>query len=310
VHPALRLTVAGFALVVALAGGRDLRAQVQPPAFHVGVDLVSLNVTVSNGNRLYVTDLDRDDFVVLEDGVPQELRFFARTGVPLAVGLLIDASASMRQMLASVQTAAIGFVRQIGPMDLATMIGFDDRVQTAQGLTSDQQALETAIRQTASGGSTALYNAVYITLKEMAKLPRDDRQNRRRRAIIVLSDGDDTASLVSFDTVLELAANSGTAIYTIGLWPRHRVALQDTQYAEFVLRRLAEQTGGRAFFPQHIKGLAAAYGDIRQELANQYSLAYQSSSSRRAGEWRGITVRVNRPDVMVRTKKGYFGSTK
>jgi VWFA-related protein len=107
-----------------------------------------------------------------------------------------------------------------------------------------------------------------------------------------------------------LAANSGTAIYTIGLSPRHRVGLQDNQYAQYVLRRLAEQTGGRAFFPQNIKALAAAYGDIREELANQYSLAYQSSSSRRAGEWRGITVRVNRPDVMVRTKKGYFGSTK
>ena len=310
VHPALRLTVAGFALMVALAGGRDLGAQVQSPAFHVGVDLVSLSVTVSKGHRQYVPDLDRDDFVVLEDGVQQELKFFARTGVPLAVGILIDTSASMRQMLPSVQTAAIGFVRKIGPLDLATMIGFDDRVQTAQGLTSDQHALERAIRQTATGGSTALYNAVYITLKEMAKLPRDDRQNRRHRAIIVLSDGDDTASLVSFDTVLELAANSGTAIYTIGLWPPPRRALQDNQYSQYVLRRLAERTGGRAFFPPHTKGLAAVYSDIREELANQYSLAYQSSSLRRAGKWREITVRVNRPDVVVRTKKGYFGSTK
>jgi Ca-activated chloride channel family protein len=274
------------------------------------VDLVSLSVTVSNGNRRYVPDLNRDDFVVLEDGVPQELRFFARTGVPLALGLLIDTSASMGQMLASVQKAAIGFVRQIGPMDLATMIGFDDRIQTAQGLTSDHQALENAIRQTATGGSTALYNAVYITLKEMAKLPRDDRQNRRRRAIVVLSDGDDTASLVSFDAVLELASSSGTAIYTIGLWPRQRVGLQDNHHAQYVLRRLAEQTGGRAFFPQDMKGMATAYGDIREELANQYSLAYQSSNSRRAGEWRRITVRVNRPGVMVRTKKGYFGPTK
>jgi Ca-activated chloride channel family protein len=303
--------VVGLALTVALGLGERMWAHPQRPAFRVGVDLVSLSVTATDANQRYVSDLNRDDFVVLENGITQNLTFFARTGIPLALALLIDTSASMEQTLATAQDAAIGFVRQIGPTDLATIIDFDSRVQTAQGFTSDQGALESAIRRTAAGGSTALYNAVYIALKELGKvMPQDDPQTPRRRAIIVLSDGDDTSSLVSFDEVLDLASRSDMAIYTIGLGSREPVGPRNNRDGQFVLRRLAQQTGGRAFFPQDIKDLAGVYSDIRAELASQYSLAYESSSGSRDGQWRRIAVRVNRPSVTVRTRQGYFAPTK
>jgi Ca-activated chloride channel family protein len=300
------LTALGFQAVTSV-----VRAQPQRPAFRGGVDLVSLSVTATDSSQRYVAYLTQQDFVITENGVPQELSFFAKAGIPLGLALLIDTSASMDQNLATAQEAAIGFVREIGPSDLATIIDFDSRVQTAQPLTNDQRALEHAIRGTAAGGSTALYNAVYIALKELAKLPTGEVQMPRRRAIVVLSDGDDTSSLVSFDEVLDVAARSGTVIYTIGIGPSTPTTTRTGRNdGQFVLRRLAQQTGGRAFFPQNIKDLAGVYADIREELSSQYALAYESTSAQRDGQWRRVAVRVSRPGVVVRTKPGYFAPAK
>lgn len=310
-----RRVLLGVTVAVGLVDGifdrRALLAQPERPAFRVGVDLISLSVTVTDPGRRYVANLDRNDFVVIENGVPQELAFFARTGVPVALALLIDTSASMEQSMSTAQDAAIGFARQLGPGDVATVIDFDTRVQTAQGFTNDVGALETAIRATSAGGSTALYNAVYIALRELNKLmPENDRAGPRRRAIVVLSDGDDTSSLVSFDEVLDLASRSDTVIYTIGLGARQSTVPRTNEEGHFVLRRLAQQTGGQSFFPQHIKDLAEVYHDIRDELSSQYSLAYESSSGLRDGQWRRIAVRVNRPSATVRTRQGYYAPAK
>jgi VWFA-related protein len=305
---AFLLSIALFVTTLTTAV-QAVKPQPQGPEFRVGVDLVSLSVTATDSNHRYVPDLAREDFLVTENGVPQDVTFFAKAGVPLALALLIDTSASMDQSLTTAQEAAIGFVRQIGSADLATVIDFDSGVETAQTLTGDKQALEQAIRRTAAGGSTALYNAVYIALKELAKSPSGEVP--RRRAIIVLSDGDDTSSLISFDEVLDLAARSDTAIYAIGLGFSGPSAARTTQHdGQFVLRRLAQPTGGRAFFPQRIQELAGVYADIREELASQYALAYQSNSARRDGQWRRIAVRVNRSGVLIRTRPGYFAPAK
>jgi Ca-activated chloride channel family protein len=299
-------------VMVMMVNQPQLGAQLSHAPFRTGIDLVSLNVTVSTSAQQYVGGLDRDDFVVLENGVPQNVTFFAKTAVPLALALLLDSSASMEQAMAAAQEAAIGFSRTLGPADLATIIDFDTRVETAQGFTSDVGALEDAIRRTAAGGSTALFNAVYIALKELSKVKTTGEERApRRRAIIVLSDGDDTSSLVSFEEVLDAATRSDTVIYTIGLGVGHGPGPRSgSQEGAFILRRLAEQTGGRAFFPKEAKDLAAVYGDIREELSSQYSLAYESSSARTNGEWRRIAVRVNRPSVIVRTRQGYFAPRK
>jgi Ca-activated chloride channel family protein len=286
-------------------------AQQERARFRAGVDLISLSVTVTDPNRRYVTDLDRDDFIVTENGVAQPLTFFGKRGIPLALAILIDSSASMEAAMGRAQEAAAGFVRQLGAEDVATIVDFDSRVQIAQGFTGDHELLESAIRQTQAGGSTALHNAVYIALRELGKrMALDDPDAPRRRAIVVLSDGEDTSSLVSFEELLDAASRSDAVIYTIGLGIRDAVPVRGGQDGQFVLRRLAQQTGGRAFFPADVKDLADVYADIRSELASQYLLAYESRNGVTNGQWRNVAVRVKREGATVRTRQGYFAPRK
>ena len=279
------------------------------PAFRTTVDIVSLNVTVMDGQNRYVTDLEQGDFSVFEDGVKQDLTFFTRRQQAIALSLLLDSSASMEDKLQTLQTAAANFIKRLKSNDLGQVIDFDSSVQIRQGFTSNQADLERAVFQTASGGSTSLHNAIYISLKELAKIRAANEEDVRRQALVVFSDGEDTSSLVSFDEVLDLAKRSETAIFTIAL----RGA--DTQTrgfreAEFVMRQLAQETGGRAFFPQKIQDLEGVYSTIGDELASQYSLAYTSRNARRDGAWRRVVVQVAKASVTPRTKKGYYAPTR
>jgi Ca-activated chloride channel family protein len=168
--------------------------------------------------------------------------------------------------------------------------------------------LERAIRSTVADGSTALYNAVYIALKELDKLAHAEADAPRRQAIVLLSDGDDTSSLMAFEDVLELAKRSNTAIYSVGIGQRDASGHLARHDAEFALRRLATQSGGRAFFPAEMRQLPGIYGEIRDDLASQYALAYASTNGLRDGQWRRVTVRMTQPDLAARTKPGYFAS--
>jgi VWFA-related protein len=254
-----------------------------------------------------VSDLTKDDFVVLEDGKPQTLSYFARSDVPLAVALLIDSSASMLTTLATAQEAAVGFVRELTERDLAMIIDFDTKVQIRQPFTSDHALLEEAILRTTAGGSTMLNTAVYIALRELSRLNvGDEGVTARRRAIVLLSDGDDTNSLVSFDDVVDLAERSNIGIYAIGLRGDERFRPRRTVQGDFVLRRFAAQTGGRVVFPMTMKDIVDAYSDIRRELANQYMIAYESPPGP-ARRWRNVVVRVNRTGTVARTRPGYYG---
>jgi len=279
----------------------------KPQVFRAGVELVSLNVTVLDSQGRYVTDLEQGEFSVFEDGAKQELTFFNRTNLPIALSLLIDSSASMEQRMEHAQEAAIGFARRIRSQDLAQIVDFDSRVEIKHGFTNRIEELETAIRTTSPGGSTALHNAVYISLKELAKVRARNPDEIRRQAIVVLSDGEDTSSLVSFEEVLELAKRSETAIYTIGLQPRETSALRGFREAEFVLRQLAQETGGRAFFANKIEDLKDVYAQIADELSSQYSMGYASKNPRRDGAFRRLVVQVARPNTTARTKRGYYG---
>ena len=282
--------------------------QDQPtPAFRAGVDVVSLNVTVSDLDGRFVTNLDQTNFQVYEDGVQQNVTFFTKTQLPIALAMLIDTSASMDENMAIAQEAAIGFSQRLRPEDLAEIVDFDSRVNILQTFTNDAVELEQAIQQTSAGGSTSLYNAIYISLRELSKAPLQ-RADVRREAIIVLSDGEDTSSLVTFDEVLEQAKRSETAIYSIGLQSddsRSRVGFRE---ADFVLRQLAQETGGRAFFPNEVDELPKIYQDISDELSSQYSVGYISGNPLRNGQWRRIVVRVDRESIEARAKQGYYAS--
>jgi len=280
--------------------------QDQPtPAFRAGVDVVSLNVTVSDLDGRFITNLDQTNFQVYEDGVQQNVTFFTRTQLPIALAMLIDTSASMDEKMATAQEAAIGFSQRLRPEDLVEIVDFDSRVNILQTFTNDAVELEQAIQQTSAGGSTSLYNAIYISLRELSKAPLR-RADVRREAIIVLSDGEDTSSLVTFDEVLEQAKRSETAIYSIGLQSddsRSRVGFRE---ADFVLRQLAQETGGRAFFPNEVDELPKIYQEISDELSSQYSVGYISGNPLRNGQWRRIVVRVDRESVEARAKQGYY----
>ena len=300
------LAIVAALSILASPGEADLRAQSPGVRFRAGVELVSLSVTVTDGTQKHVTDLEQADFTVLEEGRPQEITFFRKADVRLALALLVDSSASMEQSLPVAQEAASGFVKQLAPSDVASVIDFDSRVQVVSEFTNDKTVLEDAIHKTAAGGSTSLYNSIYIALRELGKIRLEDERegSLRRRVVVVLSDGEDTSSLVSYDEVAEAAARSDTVIYTIGLGIGDTAGRRTPQDAAFVLRRLAQQTGGRSFFPILAKELIPVYREIRDELSSQYMLAYVSTSPR--GQWRRLSVRVNRPGVAVRTREGYF----
>jgi Ca-activated chloride channel family protein len=282
----------------------------QAPAFKSGIDLVSLNVTVADGTGRYVTDLKEDEFNVFEDGVKQDLTFFTSRKNPIALAMLLDSSASMENKLPILQSAAVNFVRRLSPNDLASIIEFDSTVYVRQAFTSNQADLERGIQKLHAGGSTALHNAIYWALKDIKKVQQaaTAEENPRRQALVVFSDGQDTYSIMPYEEVLDLAKRSETAIYTIGL----RDPINNTRgfnNSEFVLRQLAVETGGRAFFPDNISDLSNVYGQIADELSSQYALGYTSKNQRRDGAWRRIVVQATRPSLTTRTKLGYFAPT-
>jgi Ca-activated chloride channel family protein len=278
----------------------------QRPSFRSGVDVVSLNVTVTDQSRNFVTSLEQGDFVVYEDGVKQDVTYFNKSQLPIALSLLVDTSASMEDKLRLAQEAAIGFVRRLRTDDIAQIIDFDSRVSILQQFTAERAALEAAIRQTVPNGSTSLHNAIYISLKELKKVRATSTGDVRRQAIVVLSDGEDTSSLVPFEEVLDLAKRSEVIVYTIGIRGRD-LGARGFPEAEFVLRQFAQETGGRAFFPASANELDGIYALIADELSAQYALAYSSRNPRRDGQWRRIVVRTTRPELAARTKQGYFG---
>jgi Ca-activated chloride channel family protein len=261
---------------------------------------------VTDSSSHYIADLTDKDFEVFEDGVKQDLILFNRSNLPVALILLMDTSSSMEDRLTLAQDAAIGFIRKLRPADLGEVISFDSRFQTLQKFTNNPVDLEAAIRKTVAGGSTSLFNALYVSLKDLKKIPTRTEQDVRRQAIILLSDGEDTSSLITFDDVMEFARRSETAIYPIGLMADEPAQSKGFREATFELRQLASDTGGRSFFPNDAKSLSGVYSQIYDELSSQYTIGYTSKNTRRDGAWRRLVVRVDRPNLSTRTKQGYF----
>jgi Ca-activated chloride channel family protein len=284
----------------------------QAPAsqvFRGGTDTVSLSVTVVDTQGRHVSGLTKDDFQVLEDFVPQRIETFAGHPQPIALSVLMDTSTSMEQTLTIAQQAAIGFAKRLGPSDLAQIIDFDSSIVILQEFTRDQALLETAIKRTRAGGSTALYHAIYTALDEQKRVRARSADELRRQAVVVLSDGEDTSSMIEYEQVLDSAKRSEVVVYAIGLRGKNTVPRRGFNEAEFVLRTLSQETGGRVFFVDDAHQLSSIYSQIADELANQYTIGYTSKNSKRDGTWRRITVNVSAPGATARTKSGYYGPT-
>ncbi len=303
---------AGPVLAAATAALIGLAAVPQgQEVFRAGTDTVLLSVTASDGRTHPVSGLDEGDFRVLEDGVPQAISLFARDPQPIALSILIDSSTSMEDKLRVAEDAAIGFCRRLGPNDEAQVVTFNSEIRIRQPFTHDVAALEKAIRTTRASGSTSLYTAIYVALNELNRVRRQSPEAVRRQAMIVLSDGEDTTSLLGYEEVLDLSKRSTVAVYAIGLRDRSSSAsAHGFNEADFVLRTLSQTTGGRVFFVQDPAELPGIYGQIADELANQYILGYVSTNTSRDGAWRRVAVQIKRPGVIARTKAGYFGPKK
>jgi Ca-activated chloride channel family protein len=283
-----------------------------PAVFRSGASLVALNVTVMDSSRRFVPGLRAEDFAVYEDGVQQAVQFFEASDVPIDLILLLDASSSMRDKMPVVHEAALGFLHTLRDGDRGAVVTFNDSVSIAQTLTGDRSALEAAVTATTASGSTALHNALYVALKEFGRSAQQGG-DIRRQAIAVLSDGDDTSSLVSFDDVLKLARGTGVGIYTIRVesrLTRGRVTSigRPAQFSEskYAMNTLARDTGGQAFFPAYVTDLKQVYASIAEELSAQYSIGYTPNNSRRDGRFRRIVVRLpSQPNLRPRTRSGY-----
>jgi Ca-activated chloride channel homolog len=283
------------------------------PAFRAATEMVALNITVVDSHERHVIGLTSRDFAVYDDGVPQKVNFFASDEVPIDLAVLIDTSASMGQRLPLVQKAAIGFVKVLRPIDRGAVVAFANHMQFLQPFTHDVGLLGQAIASTEAHGETALFSTLYIVLKEFARAGRNATEVRRP-AIVVLTDGEDTVSLVSHDDVIELIRKTGVAIYPISI--ASAVEARNLDFdgktrtlspLDEDLRRLARESGGRAFFPLRLDELDRVYAWVAKELRVQYSLAYELNKPARTGVFHRLMVQViSRGDAFPRTRLGYI----
>lgn len=282
----------------------------QETTFRGGIEMVALQVAVTDAQVRFVPGLNTDDFGVFEEGVRQTVTLFATASTPLDVMLLLDSSSSMSLRMEVAQAAAINFVRALRPGDRAAVVPFSQRARISQTLTEDLERVEAAIRDASPSGGTALHEAVYVALRELERVRRADGQ-LRRQALVVLTDGDDNSSHLSFDDVLDEARRRAVTVYTVvpPAVSSFVVNSRKRQLPLFDLRLLAQDTGGRAFAPARLEDLAGAYEEIAEELGHQYWLAYIPTGGTSEG-FRHVTVRVEtRPGLRARTRSGYYAST-
>ncbi len=297
------------------AGGEQEPAVDQKPqekagkekeTFRSGVNLVNLSVSVVDEKGRYVTDLTENEILVFEDGQPQGTSFFETGRLPMAMVMLLDTSASMTYKLPQAQDAAMDFVKRLRGEDAAQIVGFQSKSRVLQEFTNDPIELQIAIQYLNPTGSTSLYNAVYVALKELAKLQAHAPGEVRRKAVVILSDGEDTSSLIDFDDVVDLAKRTETSVYSVGMMNETPRLWDKAKEAEYVLRRLARETGGQVFFAIKTDEVSKAFNRIADELSNQYELGYVSNNSRFDGSWRQVAVRTTRPGLSTRARPGYF----
>jgi Ca-activated chloride channel homolog len=271
------------------------------------VDEVNVVFTVTDKHGHFVKNLTKDDFRVIDDNKPAaSIRSFSsETNLPLRVGLLVDASNSVRDRFRFEQEAAIEFLNQIvrPKFDRAFVIGFDTTAEVTQDFTDNTELLSRGVRMLRPGGGTALFDAVYFACRD--KLMKARTPGPRRRAIILLSDGEDNQSRVTREEAIEMAQRAEVIVYTIST-NVSGVKLRGDK----VLERLADATGGRAFFPFKIQDVANAFSEIQDELRSQYLLAYKPADLRPDGRYRSIDIVAdNHKSLRVRARRGYFAPT-
>jgi Ca-activated chloride channel family protein len=288
-------------------------AKVEPPAkvepserltpIIVDVTRVNMLFTVTDKKGRFITDLTRDDFQVVENKRPQTIQeFMAETDLPLRLGVLIDTSNSIRDRFKFEQEAAISFLTSVvhAGQDKAMIVSFDTQAELAADLIDDTEKLSKTVRSLRPGGGTALYDAIYFACRD--KLSQDQPRHKFRRAIVIVSDGDDNQSRVTRDQALEMAQKADVVVYAIST----NISRIDSD-GDKVLRYLTSETGGRAFFPFKVEDLEQSFENIANELRHQYNIFYRPEPLKADGLYHNVELRVKgRKDLVVRARKGYY----
>jgi Ca-activated chloride channel family protein len=321
-----------FFLIIAGSQDEQKPGERAIPTIRAQVDMVSLPVVVTDREGRRITDLEKDDFRVFENDVPQEITGFAATDEPVNVALLLDTSGSTERELARIQNAAIDFVHQLHPDDEVAILSFADDVRLQYDFTIDRDKNEYGIKKTRPGGCTAAYEAVWLALEEVLKPIKE------RKALVFFTDGVDTCSRkASRKETLALAEETRATIYCVyydteeslfrnrrrsvtqfppividpfppaGLPPTTRgTGSSPWEYAQGrdYLDKLSEYSGGLVFDGR--EDLRETFAQVAKELASQYSIGYYSSNTKRDGKFREVKIKVNRAGLIARTKKGYY----
>ena len=329
-----RKIACALASLLCLAAGAGAQSQDDPEVVRTSTNLVVLNVGVADRKGQAVTNLTQNDFAVFEDGVRQSVVSFEPTHAPFSLILLLDMSGSTINFRPTLKQSALRFIDALGPEDRVQVVAFNDKVQTLQPFTTDRRKIAFAINEAKGRGSTGLYKALRQSLTELAK------EGKRRKAVVVLTDGLDTderaldgrtsaqattgeeaVAAVKPDesaalrAVLDAADRQGVTIYPLALPsadPRTLLPFTPQQSAIYASARvrmqaLADRTGGRLHEIRRLEDMGRLYAEVAAEMRTLYSLAYQSSNARpRDGRWRAITIEVSRADAIARSRPGYY----
>jgi Ca-activated chloride channel homolog len=272
------------------------------------VDLVVLHTTVVDDRGNFVADLKENSFRVFEDKVEQKLSVFNREDIPVTMGLVVDNSGSMREKRAQVNAAALSFVRTSNPQDEAFVVNFNDEfyLDINEDFTNDSKELNDALERIDARGSTALYDAVVGSLDHLKKGHKD------KKVLLVITDGDDDASRLSFAATVKAATQSSAAIYAIGVFSDddRKSNKKMVRNSRKILTTLAEATGGLAYFPENLADVESVCKQVARDIRNQYTLGYYPTNTAKDGSFRSVQVLVTpargEGKLSVRTRSGYY----
>ena len=300
--------LSGILILAALCRAQSAPSSEEPPESKEGritVDVTRVNIlfTVTDKKGRFITDLTKDDFQVFEKKKQQNIvQFNAESDLPLRLAILVDTSNSIRDRFKFEQQAAVEFVNTtVRPhSDKAMIVSFDSSTELVADLTDSQEKLDAAIKSLRPGGGTSLYDAIFYACRD--KLQLDQPRDKFRRAMVIVSDGDDNQSRVTRDQALEMAQKADVVIYAISTNISRIEGSGDK-----LLRYLTEETGGQAFFPFKVQDLSQSFENIGNELRHQYNIFYRPDPLEADGLYHPVNVRVkNKRDYIVRARKGYY----
>jgi Ca-activated chloride channel homolog len=276
----------------------------------VNVDLVLMYTSVFDKKGQFVGGLKKDNFRIFEDGVEQQIASFAQEDVPISMGIILDLSGSMRGKIDQVNRAALAFIQASNPQDQVFLVGFNEEVELLQDFTGDIDEITDTLQNVVVMGGTALYDAIYLGVQKA------HTGKRSKKAVVVITDGEDRDSFYKLDELVSIVQESDVQVFCIGFLnsaPEKSIfgrwSKSVPEKAHDALQRVAEETGGKAYFPDKVTDIHPIVAEIASELRNQYSIGYFSTNSARDGSWRRVNIDLDKkiaPANQIRYRRGYY----